>query len=485
MVQIFFLDILYLTGLSFGICFKKWIPFKFIALSGFLWGSILFSFAQILLFVMGIRLTTISFMALLAVIFTVPFLFSVKTNKNGLKKNEWIIIFFVLLNFTLLNLLFIYFSFSVATPDSFLFLRLGRTIALEGFSSNVIEMFSAWGLLIPILQSASAYLKLNYLDTLQFSFAISFVALFYYCSEKICFNLIHKRNLSIFVSIVSTVVLISTPMFIIQTFYIHSNLTAAIFLFTALICGWMAVSENNNYWLVFLSISFVGINFSRSESFIYSDLILYVLLLGNFFKFKDRLFAFLPVLIAQTSWFIYMYFRLENGSDILNPQKIKVIIFLLLIAIGVILLSKSSFLATKIFPLLNRYYLLPFFLVLVTLVLIRPAQMWGSLVSFFSNLLLSGNWGVTYWLFIIILILKVFENRVPIESFLMNILVSSTIIIIGLGVFREPYHLGWTDSANRLMTIGLPIGLMLLSVTLCKWFNYVVNPMDISEKSES
>jgi hypothetical protein len=31
--------------------------------------------------------------------------------------------------------------------------------------------------------------------------------------------------------------------------------------------------------------------------------------------------------------------------------------------------------------------------------------------------------------------------------------------------------LGWGDSANRLMTFGIPFGSLLLAITLSKWLN--------------
>ncbi|RPJ75944.1 MAG: hypothetical protein EHM20_08175 [Alphaproteobacteria bacterium] len=164
-----------------------------------------------------------------------------------------------------------------------------------------------------------------------------------------------------------------------------------------------------------------------------------------------------------------MLFRLETGTKILNPLKIQIIIIILLLTIGIILLSNSRILSKKIFPILDKFFLLPFPLVIFLLVLLKPTHMENSLLNLFSNLLTFDYWGLAFWLVIIILISKAFATRLPIETFLINIIVSSTSIIITLVFLRNPYRLGWTDSANRLMTIGLPIGIMLLAVTMSKW----------------
>jgi hypothetical protein len=270
---------------------------------------------------------------------------------------------------------------------------------------------------------------------------------------------------------------------VIQFFYIHSNLTTALFFFIAAYCGWMAIKENNNIWFVFFNLSLVGLILSRTETFIYALVIIFVLLISNKLDYRQRLFAFLPVLSAQTIWFVYVFARLLNGINVLDPQiselfngtknlnsqKLQLVIIFLLAIICIILFSRSKILTIKIFPILHKYFLAISFLLLVLLVILKPAHMGRSIDFFGRNLFFAGEWGLSFWLISIFLIVMISNNRLPVENYLINIFGSTTVIIIGLSFLRNPFRLGWPDSANRLMTFGIPIGFLLIAIAFSRW----------------
>jgi hypothetical protein len=98
MIPILFLSYLYFLGLFFGLCFKRWIPVKFVALSGFLWGSILYSLTFYFLYMTGLKIDRTMFFIILAAVFFAILFFLVKTWDTGIKKNEWGTILFVVIN---------------------------------------------------------------------------------------------------------------------------------------------------------------------------------------------------------------------------------------------------------------------------------------------------------------------------------------------------------------------------------------------------
>lgn len=483
MIQFYFLLYLFILGLSFGLCFKKWIPAKFIIFSSFLWGTIIYSTTFYVVYMTGIAISSSIFILILALLLLPTLVICRRTWQNGLEKKDWLTILFVFINFTLLNLIFIQFNFSLTTYDSYTLINLARGMGFDGFSNNVIQTLLSWGGLISILQSTGIHLGFDYLVSLQFNFTFSLIILFFYICEKLSFDIIQDQKLSKIIALFFTVVMISVPMIIIQFFYIHSNLTTALFFFLAAYCGWMAIKENNSVWFVFFNLSLVGVNLSRTESFIYSLVIISLLLISNKLNFRQRIYAFLPILSAQTIWFVYMYARILNGINVLdpnidelfngtknlNPQKLQLMIFFMLAVIGVILLSRVKFISNKIFPKFDKYFLIFLVIALVGMVIIRPIHMKTSMYFFLANLYYAGQWGFSFWFVSIFLIVLIFNNRLPIEDFLIKNLIGTTIIIIALSFLRNPFRYGWTDSANRLMTFGIPIGFLLIAISTSRW----------------
>jgi hypothetical protein len=483
MNQVLFLLYIFLLGFCFGLCFKKWIPFEFIVLSSFLVGSIIYSLIMSVLYMLRINIDSGSFLGILFSGLLTTLIFILKTWGKGFDKKELGIFLFVSVNFILLNIFFVEFNFSRASGDSFTYIHLARNIGFNGFNDSVIQTFLSWGGFIPIIQAASIYLGFDYLVSLQFSFWFSFILLFSFFCEKFCFESLQNRRQSITISSIATLIFISTPMILFQLVYIHSNLTTAFFLFLASICGWLALKENNNYWFVFFTLFLIGADLSRTESFIYSTVIISLLLFSNKFSARQRLFGLLPNLILQEIWFVYLFQRLMNTTGLsvpqttnlfdntksLNPQKLLLLNILMLIIIGFIIISKDNFLSRKIFPLLQKYYILFFLFAILLLVILKPTHMITSIASVFDSLFLKEYWGLSFWLISLVLLVFVFSYKTPFEKYLINITISNTLIIIALAFLRKPYHPGWGDSANRLMTIGIPFGLFLLVITFCKW----------------
>jgi hypothetical protein len=484
MIPILFLSYLYFLGLIFGLCFKKWIPVKFIVLSGFLWGSILYALTFYFLYMTGLIIDIKMFLIILAAVFILIFISLLRTWDKGIKKDEWITILFVVINFTLLNLIYSEFDYSRASGDSYIYLNLARSIGFDGFNNSVIQTLLSYGGLIPILHSSSIHLGYDYLVSLQFSFGISFIAVFCYFCEKACFNLIQNHLISKIITLFATLVMISAPMIIYQLFFVHTNLTAGFFLFLGAICGWLAIKENNNAYFVFFTLSLIGANLSRTETFLYSIIVIFLLLFSNKLTFKQRIIGFFPILAAQTVWFIYLYLRISENlaiqppqatdlmdySTLLNPVKLLTLAMLMFAIFVIILLSRLDFISLKVFPFVNKHIISISLASLFLFILIQPSHMISSIRSFITNLFLGGSWGFAYWLILIILIVKLFEAKTSFESFLINALVCIPTIIIDLSFFRPPFHLGWGDSANRLMTFGIPFGSLLLAITICKWY---------------
>jgi hypothetical protein len=400
----------------------------------------------------------------------IPAVIFIKTQDIHNTKNEWRTIFLVFSNFSLLNYLFITFNYTLATRDSFTLLRLGRSIAFDGFNQNALDTFSKWGAFIPILQSVSLSLHFDYLVSLQFSFAFSFILVFFYLTRRLCLSLTNNQMISTWVTIAASLVLLSTPLYIVQMFFIQGTLTTSIFLFLGTICAWLAISEKNNYWFVFFPLSLIGVSFSRSETFTYSVLLILIFLSTKKIQYKIQLWTFLPYLGVLFFWFLYLSFGMKNGSDSLTPERLPIILLFLALLIIIILLSNKPLFTDYLLPFANKFLLFPLILGFILETFINPGLMWASLFSFLSNLFLTGYWGFSFWIIIPFTIINLFKSdHSSIQKLLSSILVCIVLMVLDMVILRTPYHLFWTDSANRLMTLCLPIGLCLISINLSKW----------------
>lgn len=473
MSQLFFLIYIFLLGFSFGLLFKKWIPLKFLVFSSFLWGSILFACILIILNITGVKLSSQMILILMTISLTITLFIGIKF-RIFLSSEEWSVFLLTIISFSLLNYLFITFNYSLATSDSFSILRIGRSISFWGFDQNALERLLVRGVFIPVLQSVSVFINSDYLVTLQLSFAFSFILVFYYLSEHILQSLFVNKNIVTPLVITSTLLLVSTPLFIVQFFYIHATLTSGIFLFTAIISYWLSITEKNNYWLVFFLLSSIGVIFSRAETFIYMNILLIFVLLTNKYTYKSMLKFLLPVIIIQLAWFLYILFRIESFSSYVNPQRFILIIIALIMILGIVIFSNNRFLAKFLQNFKLEYLLIPIYFFVLVFILIRPDHMLISIGSFLSNTFVTGYWGFSFWLIFPLLIISLFKKSQTFVTFLGTFTLSTIGIIFVLVIIRPPYHLYWTDSSNRLMTIILPIGLLMVSIIIGKWVDSTV-----------
>jgi hypothetical protein len=110
-------------------------------------------------------------------------------------------------------------------------------------------------------------------------------------------------------------------------------------------------------------------------------------------------------------------------------------------------------------------------LLLITFTIIKPEHMLISLKSIVLNILVYGNWGLTWYVIIFLATELYFARRDATERhWMFMVLVTYILLVCNLAYFiREPYHtFGEYDSANRLMLQVLPLVLLYLSLSFCR-----------------
>jgi len=96
-------------------------------------------------------------------------------------------------------------------------------------------------------------------------------------------------------------------------------------------------------------------------------------------------------------------------------------------------------------------------LVLVFMVFQKPEHMMDSITAIIKNMIESGRWGITWIIFILLLVFSLTQPRVPKEELFFYFISSFFSLLLAISYFRAPFRLGWGDSANRMLTHILPI----------------------------
>jgi hypothetical protein len=260
-------------------------------------------------------------------------------------------------------------------------------------------------------------------------------------------------------------------MFLIQSFYIHTNLPAACFFLASVACCWFAINNAKNSWLVLMILALFGLSLSRTETFIYSLPILFLLLSNKQKNFKFLNYGFVIYLVSIIAWFVYLSLNLQGGTDILDKSRINVLVFaLILLGVSFLFIQIEKFAGFSL-PFINKFFLLPFFGINLIMLFLKPTDMMISNKTMIENMFFTGQWGVIFWIWIVTLLSFLKYPQSSLDKYLNKIIISTILIISGLGFFRVPYRLSWNDSANRLITLVFPVILLLAAEVLSTYIN--------------
>ena len=457
MGQILFLTGLQLFGVYFGLLFKRKIPFVFIVITGYLWGALIWVVGGTLLQILNIPFTVpgmASFFGLLALGIAV-----LHARKETWKssKRELSLIFWAALVFFLVLLLASHFNFSIASPDSAVMIATGRRFTFEGFSPAIIEELSLRGVFLPQLQSASVFLGDDYLYAAQPAFGFTFLLAYFYLSQRILCQLgLNKRQVLVY-TLLATLVLFTTYFIAFQLFYIHTNLISAAYLFVAVAGFWLASVEGVEDWLVVGILALMGFSLARTEAPLFALLFLVLVISADRVSYQIRLKTILPYLSSLVFWYLYLYWRMGEGTYILNPERTLLVIGSLAALALLVLLSAVKAIKRYLLPHLPRIMLGLLVLLLIFMIIQKTDHFRISIYGSIYNLLETGEWGLTWLVFSFLFVVSLTGPRMPGEELLLYGIASFFATLLAIVYFRVPYHTSWGDSANRMFTHILPI----------------------------
>jgi len=453
---VLFLSLLHLSGLTLGLLLRKRIPLVFFGISGLLWGSVFYIVGLLLTLVAGIPLVEITCWLLPVLMIAGMLAVQYLRREPSISQNEWRTIAISILVFLAFNGIFSQFVLVGLSPDSTAMLMSSRAILYDGISDLIISMFVTYGPMVQILHSVSAFLGVDYLSSYAPCFALSAFATLGYLAFIHGSDGLSIKKVSIYGLIMAA--LISAPMMLFQFWYLHTNMIAAMYLMLVVACSLNAVREENSAWFALVIVAYAGLFFARLEAFVYATV-----WIGMFLsrypiprRWQSALSGFF---MAAALWYAYCYLR-GASSRIISSD--------LLLAMTLALAGAAVFFMLLRLPLVQKYFLpeLRFWMIwgviAATLLffLWRPDHMQTSLVVMLRQMFVQDWWGATWWA---ILPASVYILRRPGRGRLVVVYGITTLgVILALSFFRNVYHIGWGDSANRMMT-NLP-GLWVLAL---------------------
>jgi hypothetical protein len=227
MEQFVFFALLYSVGLMFGLQFYRKLPLMFIALSAFFWGAL--GWVILTLFLCSLALPfTFRLMAIIEILTIIGLaIIFLRNNKGDIRHADILILLAISSLFFLITSLAVQFNAANLTNDSYYIILFGQNIAYAGFTTSGSLTPFAYGIFIPVIQSAAPFLKLDYLYAFQPLFSISFLGIMFQLINYTMHKVIQSDIYAFLFSVLGIFVFVTTPGVFYHFFYIHTNFTAA------------------------------------------------------------------------------------------------------------------------------------------------------------------------------------------------------------------------------------------------------------------
>ncbi len=469
MNQVLFTLFLFITGIAVGLPLKKQVPFTFLCISSYLWGSLIWVLAVCFLLILNLYTAPSIFFSLIVII-AIGLFFSYKKQTLQLSVREIKWGTFCLFLFIFIAFITEKFNFSITTVDGAGRILIGKSLFWDGFTSHNLAQLGHNGIFTEALQSAAAIISDDYLYTVQPLFALSLIGIFIFLSNEVL-NEIKTGNLYLPRSIVAFSFMGSTYFMIFQTFYIHDNFVVGIFTLIAVSAFWLAHQQQKSGWLFFGSLATIGMSLSRVEGPVFALIILSLSLSQDQFAYRNRLWTYLIPATTVSGWYSIILTVVNQDVYFLKTDRVILVIGAFLGLALLTILSNNHWIRKIIFSRMQILLTMGVMLIFMVLVILQPAHMWTNISMIASNMFTNGRWG-SFWYFILpLLFFTIPLPKIPRERLITINLVSFFLLLVALGGLRNPYRLGWSDSANRMLVHIVPTLILYLVIKYTSSWN--------------
>lgn len=370
-----------------------------------------------------------------------------------------------------ITLFFIIYNYSYMTYDSFYFIvSFGKQIAASNsLNSLSVTNLVSYGLFIPVIESLGQFVGFDYFYPI---YTICFCS-FLITSIFLIKNEFRERNeiISISISIIYSVIILTTPMIMIQSKWIITNNLIGIYTF----CSYYAFKKYKyNGSKIYLLGSYIGLIpllLGRIEGPIF---ILLFLFIYSFFVNHNKFFS--NICLVNVIITNLLYFRILSITGMhFNSDFVSVERMLIISMLSFLFWIYSRFLNKEKYTKLTKKYVPKIAITLVSLaILVLNVSKWEICrnvvkVMTLNLFLFQGGWGIiwlVYFLIIFIVSIKDYNlnNDVMLSMYLVYMFFGTLFIMLCFSKFAP--RIGIWDSSNRITVHVVYIVIYELSVYL-------------------
>lgn len=478
-LQLPFFLTLYGAGLVVGLLLARDLPVLWVTVTAWLWGALLWVLGVMLALVLGLPMTQVLpvlWLLLIALCAGGTFVL-LRDGTTRFSHAEWLILGAHTLLFGVVALLACTINLARASPDSLSMLTFARNIAGTTFYDLNAEQLLAvdrWGVFLPALHTPADLLNEDYLYAAQPLFAFVLLELMVLSAYRITTAHVSRQMIALALTTASVLVMFSTAMVIFQVYYIHTNLLSAVYLLAAVMALWCAqetaqaeqtpsLQGEAQGWLALSALAWAGFCLLRVEAALFMALFFILALHGDTLPYRARMRALLPMIGGLFVWYAFLLIVLQNSGSRLSALNSLMLLAALGSAGGLLVVSRLPWIARTLLPRMEWLAGGGLALALTGAFIIRPAHMADSVAGVWENLALASwpTWWGSLWLFVIAAwAFALIQPRLPHDGVFWVGVPAFVALMILLSAARRPYHEGWSDSANRMVTHILPLALI-------------------------
>jgi hypothetical protein len=347
------------------------------------------------------------------------------------------------------------------TPDSSYMARFGQNIGLGNYEASRM-VFSMWGPLVPFIHSMTNLLDQKLYWQYQPVLSLHLVAIVFYTVYTII-----REQKSILQSCVAATVLVSlmtlSNIFVFHAFYIHVNIISALYMYLFVFALVKMQQQPGRAYGLLALLSLIAFSLTRLEAPLFVIVILLVASFWQGWSYVNRLKLIIPFVVLFVAWYARAYFILPEAPDLLT-KKLAIAFIAVLVGFGLFTVASGLKVLGPIFKRTPFLTLTVLALLSVIFTVIKSEHMLRSLGSIVRNILVDGNWGLTWYVIFFLATQLYFARRDATEQhWVFMVLATYFLLVYNLAYFTDSYRVGAADSANRLVLQALPLVFLYLS----------------------
>jgi len=248
-------------------------------------------------------------------------------------------------------MLFDKFNFSTGTHDSIFIIVMAKIMATGDISSWWVGSPRGFGIFIPTVSFCRQFLGfgLSPFAPAKLSPSYFLLTFFYFC-HRLTKEYITSLSIRVWLVILTTLTLFSTPIVFYNIFYIHTNFVASAFFFTAVCSFWLGIREDSNPLLFLGLISLLGFSLCRPEAPLFALIVLAILFSQTQISYRKRIYLGIPYAISMIVWH-WLIGRMETNAqtDVMTAQTIYQFITIFIVFSGSVIISKVRWIEKYIY----------------------------------------------------------------------------------------------------------------------------------------